>query len=302
MRVSVIIPTYNYGRFVCEAVESVLNQTHPPHEVIVVDDGSTDDTAQVLKPYSGTGRICYHRQENAGLSAARNAGLSKATGEVLALLDSDDVWHPKKLEYQVAYLESHPECGLVGTASFRQEPVRWTEIGTPNAKTLPLDVHLTGTRFCPSSALLRRTLWEQVGGFDPASGGTSDRDYWIRCAAVWKVAYIEAPLVFYRVHGASMTVTKVDAMVASERLVIDKAFVAIPALHGRTLLKRRVNAIALTSAAYTLWRDAGRPREAMSQLLRSLLSWPLPLSRADTGAVFYRLQFGLRLLIAVLRG
>lgn len=302
MRVSVIIPTYNYGSFIREAVESALNQTHPPHEVIVIDDGSTDDTAEVLRPYWDAGRIHYHQQKNAGLSASRNVGLSLATGDIFALLDSDDVWHPTKLEYQLAYLESHPECGLVGTTSFSQEPVVWTEVDMPNATILPLDVHLINTCFCPSSVIFRRSLWELVGGFDPAAGGTSDRDYWIRSAAVGEVARIEAPLTFYRIHSASMTLTKVDAMVASEQAVLDKAFTSIPALHSRTLLRRRANAKTLTSAAYTLWRDAGRPREALRPFLRSLLAWPLPLSQADTGVVLYRLRFGLRLLIAILRG
>ncbi|MBL9119739.1 MAG: glycosyltransferase family 2 protein [Phycisphaerae bacterium] len=298
MKVSVIIPTYNYARFVLESVESILNQTRPAHEIIVVDDGSTDDTAQVLEPLRRSGRIRYHHQANAGLCAARNAGLSLATGDAFALCDSDDTWHPEKLRLQVAHLESHPDCGLIGTTSFSEEPERWARLGTPTVHDLPLASHLTRTRFCPSSALFRRSLWEQVGGFDPSTGGTSDRDYWIRCAAHARVARVDAPLTFYRVHGGSMTATKVDAMVASERTVLDKAFASIPAIHGRTLLRRRAYAMAHLSAAYTLWRDAGRTRAALPEFLRSLLSWPLPLARTDTKSPLYRMRFGARLLLA----
>ena len=143
MKVSVIIPTYNYAHVVLESVESILNQTRPAHEIIVVDDGSTDDTAQVLEPLRRSGRIRYHHQANVGLCAARNTGLSLATGDAFALCDSDDLWHPEKLQQQVAHLESHPECGLVGTASFSEEPVRWAKLGTPAFHDLPLDSHLT---------------------------------------------------------------------------------------------------------------------------------------------------------------
>lgn len=302
MKVSVVITTYNYARFVCEAVESVLNQTRRPHEIIVVDDGSTDETAKVLESFVNAGQIRYHHQANAGFCAARNVGLSLATGEAFAICDSDDAWHPEKLERQVAHVATHPECELVGTASFSDESARWGSNSSQSFHTLPLETHLTRTRFAPSSALFRRELWEKVGGFDPAAGGTSDRDYWIRCAARARVDRLDAPLTFYRVHGGSMTATKVDAMVASERAVLDKSFASIPALRGRSLLKRRAYAMAHLSAAYTLWRDAGRPRVALSEFLRSQWSWPLPLSREDTKASMYRLRFGARLLLAALRG
>ncbi|VTR95705.1 Glycosyl transferase OS=Singulisphaera acidiphila (strain ATCC BAA-1392 / DSM 18658 / VKM B-2454 / MOB10) GN=Sinac_2482 PE=4 SV=1: Glycos_transf_2 [Gemmata massiliana] len=302
MKVSVVIPTYNYSCFIREAVESALNQTCPPYEVIVIDDGSTDNTAEILKHYIDTGRIRYHYQMNSGLCAARNVGLSLATGSAFALLDSDDSWHPQKLECQIAYLETNPACELVGTEAFSQERGMWATIGSLTVNALPLETHLLRTRFCPSSALFRRSLWEQVGGFDQAAGGTADRDYWIRCAAVSVVARIELPLTFYRIHNGSMTATKVDAMIASERAVLDKSFISLSTIRGRMLLKRRAYAMAHLSAAYTLWRDAKRPRAASGQFFRSLLSWPLPLSRSDTNIPFYRLRFGARLLIAALRG
>src|SRR5258708_5856521 len=106
MRVSVIIPSYNCGRYVTEAVDSALAQTHPPAEVIVVDDGSTDDTEERLRPYSG--RIRYLRKENGGVATARNRGIHEAVGELIAFLDSDDSWHPRKLEIQIEYLRQNP--------------------------------------------------------------------------------------------------------------------------------------------------------------------------------------------------
>ena len=105
--VSVVIPTFNYGHCVVDAVESALGQTYSPVEVIVVDDGSTDDTRARLEPYRD--RINYVHQPNQGLSAARNTGIRAARGPLVALLDSDDAFHPRKLELQVAYLRAHPE-------------------------------------------------------------------------------------------------------------------------------------------------------------------------------------------------
>ncbi|MEQ9124780.1 MAG: glycosyltransferase family A protein [Alphaproteobacteria bacterium] len=105
-RVSVVIPTYNRARFVGEAIDSVLNQTAPPAEVIVVDDGSTDDTEAVMERYRG--RAQYVRKANGGVSSARNAGIAASTGDWIAFLDSDDLWRPTKLEVQLRELDAHP--------------------------------------------------------------------------------------------------------------------------------------------------------------------------------------------------
>lgn len=111
--VTVIIPTYNRARLVCAAVESALAQTALPERIIVIDDGSTDETATALAPYLD--RIDYHRQVNRGVSAARNIALSMATTEFIAFLDSDDLWHPRKLEMEVAVLRALPQVSLMFT-------------------------------------------------------------------------------------------------------------------------------------------------------------------------------------------
>src|SRR5262245_15747118 len=129
--VSVVIPTYNCGRLVTEAVDSVLGQTVPPAEVIVVDDGSQDDTAERLAAYAG--RVRYLRQENQGVAAARNCGVAASGGEVVAFLDADDVWHPRKLEFQLAALDRHPGLGLLGTGSFDWPAAAWPAVPSADA-------------------------------------------------------------------------------------------------------------------------------------------------------------------------
>ena len=105
--VTAVIATYNYGRFVTQAVESVLAQTYGNLEVIVVDDGSDDDTRELLAPY--TDRIRYIYQKNQSVAAARNTGIRAASGDLIAFLDADDIWHPQKIEVQMRYLADHPE-------------------------------------------------------------------------------------------------------------------------------------------------------------------------------------------------
>src|SRR5689334_17614281 len=111
LTVSVVIPTYNYGRFLAEAIESALSQTRPPGEIIVVDDGSTDDTASIVKGFDA--HVKYIKQENAGVCAARNRGVNESTGELIAFLDADDRFEPTAIEKQAAIFESEPEVGLV---------------------------------------------------------------------------------------------------------------------------------------------------------------------------------------------
>ena len=111
--VSVVIPSFNYARFLVDCVDSALAQTYPHREIIVVDDGSTDNTRQVLEHYGD--KIVYIHQSNQGLSQARNTGIHAAKGEFIALLDSDDLWHPRKLELQIRCMKDHPEIGLLAT-------------------------------------------------------------------------------------------------------------------------------------------------------------------------------------------
>src|SRR5262245_50974266 len=115
--VSVVIPTFNAARFLCQAIDSVLSQTTRDYELLVVDDGSTDTTATIMQRYSGSLR--YIRQSNGGVAAARNRGILESVGRYVAFLDADDTWHPKKLERQFAALAEHPQARACYTAYIR---------------------------------------------------------------------------------------------------------------------------------------------------------------------------------------
>lgn len=230
--VSVVIPTYNYGHFVVGAVESVLAQTYPNVEIIIVDDGSRDDTKARLEPFMG--RIRYIYQDNQGLSAARNTGIGAATGQWIAFLDSDDSWHPRKLELQMAYLDGHPEVGLLATQYFTNLSSGWPDIAEQElpVQQFSLDDIVIRSRFGPSTVIVSRKCVEEAGRFDVALRSVEDRDLWIRIASRYPVVKLELPLCWYRIHSASMNHVP-DKTISFEWLVLRRAFAQNPLLHRK---------------------------------------------------------------------
>jgi len=291
--VSVVIPTYNYGHLLAAAVDSALAQTYPAVEVVVVDDGSTDDTPSRLAGYGD--RIRVIRQENQGLSAARNTGIRAARGEYVALLDSDDAFHPRKLERQMAAFAARPDLQLVGTAIFSDEPPAWAAVpdGPPRVVVPTLDDLVTRTRFAPSSAVIRKSCLNAVGLFDTELRSVEDRDMWIRIGVGHAVGVIEEPLTWYRQTPGSMS-RHPERMETNERKVLDKAF-ALPALRGRWLLRQKSFALSDLSAAYT-YHDAGRNGTALKRIAQSVLWWPLPFARSDVKAFLARPRFAVGIL------
>jgi glycosyltransferase involved in cell wall biosynthesis len=206
-RVSVIIPTFNRETLVAEAVRSVLDQTYCDFELIVVDDGSTDGTAQALAPPRSMAgdRLRYIAQEHRGPSAARNAALRIATGELIAFLDSDDLWRPRKLERQVAFLDAHPALALCHTDEI------WIRSGR---RVNPRERHRKSGGYIfpralelciisPSAAMLRRSLIQDVafpGGalFDESLPACEDYDLWLRITWKYEVGFLPEPLTVKR--------------------------------------------------------------------------------------------------------
>lgn len=180
-RISVIIPAYNAAGWVARAIESALVQTRPPHEVIVVDDGSSDDTADVASAFGP--RIQVVRQSNGGPASARNTGIHASTGDWIALLDADDTWLPRKLELQ-SLLMDDPKVGIIHA---RQTIKR----GVAMPPHLSFELLWENNCIIASTVLLRRTCYDQVGGFDPDPNliGVEDYNLWLRIAdAGWVIA------------------------------------------------------------------------------------------------------------------
>ena len=210
-RVSVIVPTYNCARFLGAALESVLAQTYADLEILVVDDGSTDATPAVMEAFAG--RVRYLRQANRGVSAARNLGLAQAGGELIAYLDADDRWVPHKLERQLAFLEAHPECGLLHsdvTIIDEEDRVLRHRFNRETGRPLPMGrclLALLHRCHIQTPTVLERREWTaRVAGFDPRVQGTEDYLRWIRLAmAGIQVGYLDEPLALYRWRAGSLS-------------------------------------------------------------------------------------------------
>jgi glycosyltransferase involved in cell wall biosynthesis len=223
--VSVIIPTYNRAGFVEQAVQSVLDQTYERVEIIVVDDGSTDSTAEVLKEYEG--KINYMYQERSERSKARNRGFRHSHGTYIAFLDSDDAWLPRKIEKQVEVLNEKPDVGLVYTDvqfidlygnphvggicwDLPQRQVLYEDLMTHNV--------ITGTT---SSVMVRRTCLDKVGLFDESMNTCEDLDLYRRIARYYRFCKIDLPLVKFRIHPGS-TQRNATAMAKGWEIMINK--------------------------------------------------------------------------------
>ena len=193
--ISVIIPTFNRGTFLTRTVESVLQQTFQNLELIVVDDGSTDDTRERLEVYKN--RITYDFQENRGVSAARNLGLSLAQGTWIAFLDSDDYWLPAKLEAQVRFFAENPQALICQTEEI------WIRHGrrvNPQKKHRKFsgDIFSPSLIRCivsPSAVMIHREFLNQIGPFDESLQACEDYDLWLRISCRFPVFLIEEPLV-----------------------------------------------------------------------------------------------------------
>ena len=246
MSVSLIIATFNHARFLPVAIDSALAQTLGGVEVIVVDDGSTDDTPAVLSRYAQRVRVI--RQANRGLAAARNAGLAVARGTYVSFLDADDVAMPTKLAEQVALLDASPTVGwtycdvLIETVATGHE-MRASERFGYGGRTVDgwLFAELIHGNFIPAIApLIRRTALDSAGGFDDRLTALEDWDLWLRLSLVAEARYSPAVLVRYRVHPGGMSEDR-SRMDENRFRVLDKLRRTRPAaVEGLGAVGRRI--------------------------------------------------------------
>lgn len=215
--VSVIVPAYNCVAYIRDAVESVLAQDYPNLEVIVVDDGSTDGTADALTPLQH--RITLLRQPNSGPAAARNRALAIAQGRYIAFLDADDLWLPGKLSAQMAYFAQHPDTSIVygrwqrwhgdadgasESASPRGDDNNGTDIDEDASGWIYTDM-LLDSMIHSITVVAHRRVFDAIGGFDESLRTGEDYDLWLRATQRFRVAKLSRPLALYRIHAASTT-------------------------------------------------------------------------------------------------
>ncbi len=216
-KVSVVITAYNSARFICDALQSVADQTYRDYEIIVVDDGSDDDTGALVE--SSNIGCTYIYQKNRGAAAARNVGLKAARGEYINFLDADDLLLPEKLSMQVAYLEAHPEVDIIygDTEYFYEDGTeRSPRRFSLGLRTPPyplsgnmLEVLVINSVFAVHAALVRRSRLLEVGGFDERLLSAEDHDLWLRMATYCQFHYNDDEIVArYRIHGKNKIFTQ----------------------------------------------------------------------------------------------
>lgn len=227
--VSVIIPTYNRSCMLAQAMRSVLAQTHRDFELVIVDDGSTDNTRDVVEGF-GDPRIRYIWQENQERSAARNRGVAEASCDLAAFLDSDDLWFPEKLEVQLPVFREGRDVGLVYSYCVRIDergdfpyPQDFLRDDTGVAIQNMHSALLAGNAVLTPSVIVRKELFELAGGFDRSLSTSEDWDLWIRLSELCDFGFVPRPLAAFRVHPGN-SVRDLDRLLKSDTEVLDKHF------------------------------------------------------------------------------
>jgi glycosyltransferase involved in cell wall biosynthesis len=280
-RVSVVIPTYNRAALLQAALESVYAQTWKDFEVLVVDDGSTDGTEAMLRPFVEERGLRHLRQANRGPSAARTRGIESARGEYVAFLDSDDLWLPIKLSVQIPRMEACPEAVMCYSNLLHYNPdsgalsVRYRQQAVRSGD-LYLALIYKKLHCAPPTLVVRKAIAERVGGFDEALRLSEDRDFNIRVARQGPILGVPEPLAVVRLHGAAHPKDPTvrlshEAMQAAQEYVLRKTLAEDPALRG---------AAGRVSSLYHLGWGMGllaqkKPRQARQQLWKSIRSNPL---------------------------
>jgi glycosyltransferase involved in cell wall biosynthesis len=290
--VSVIVPTYNCARFLGQAIESVLAQDYSDLEVVVVDDGSTDGTEELVRRFPP--RVRYFRQDNRGPGAARNLGLARAEGELLAFLDSDDLWMPSKLSRQVEVLERDAECGVVcsdarviDAEGGLLEASNFQRNGFDLSRTngWVFEYELIQPFILPSSAIIRRKVATELGGFDESLALAQTTDFFVRASYRYRVRCLPEQLVMRRRHDSNISRDH-DGRALRYRTEVVARCLALPL---RPLYRLRVRHL-LGELHRRLGRHElgnGRRAEARADFGRSLSSWPVPNSAVGYLALTY---------------
>lgn len=291
---TVIIPSYNYGHFLGQSIESVQAQTYPNWECIIVDDGSTDDTARVVRQFTEEDeRVKYFRQANQGLAAARNTGISKSAGAYLQFLDADDLLEAHKLERQIEFLEQHPQVDIVfGEARYFRTEHDQERLFSQDEENAPwvarlsakgndvLMTLLSNNIMVVNAPLLRRSVIDDVGLFEGSVKGIEDWHYWVRCANGGKYFHYEDSAdgrALVRIHGNSMS-TDARLMLRStlllHRLVSEMATDSAVLRFNRQRMAEREGFLGIEEVA------AGRLIAGIRQLCRAAISDRVPRQKA----------------------
>ena len=294
-KVDIIIPAYNAARYLPAAIESVITQTFEDWRIVLVDDGSTDNTAEVVTPYIDRlgPKLLYVKQANAGLPAARNAAIRNSSSEFLALLDADDVWLPCRLEESLKAFENRPQVGMAYGFNSRID-TQGTVIDTfanrqkyAEGRIAPYIYMRRVNLPCPTITFRRKCV-DEVGPFDETMRATEDRDMWLRIALRYEVALVPKLLAHYRTSPEAMT-TDSDRMLKAQLQFIEKHYGA----PGCGPVARRIALMGIYKQRAEAFAARGQLRAGLLSALRAVALYPLDLNTNRTSGSLLLRYLGL---------
>jgi glycosyltransferase involved in cell wall biosynthesis len=276
LRISVVVPVFNGASFIREALDSILAQTRQVDEIVVVDDGSTDETITIVSSYAAAG-VTLLKQQRQGPSAARNRGVAETTGDLIAFLDADDIWMPTKIEKQLAFLLANPTTGMVSCDMI------WWDTNTDKRRIVQRGVRphvnqrreITIRNFVgnPSQVMIWREAYEAVGGFGPRQRWCEDLELWTRLVHYKPMGVVNEPLIIYRWHSGGNTH---DNRWEQSTIYFDVARRAIkriqPVWWQPLLIVRAWSAVQTQRADYAIRHSYPRYRQMMHASLAFLCS------------------------------
>jgi glycosyltransferase involved in cell wall biosynthesis len=287
--ISIIIPTYNSDKYICEAIDSILCQTYKDYEIIVIDDGSTDNTRIIIANHYPTVRYFY--SSNRGVSSARNIGISKARGEFIAFLDADDLWAPEKLDKQVKLFWSKPELGLVFTEHSLFNETGVVKIGADKRRRLMhgnivRNVFLNSYVATPT-VMVRKHVFDRVGLFEEELIVAEDDNMWMRIAMVYPIELIDDSLALIRIVEGSLSRGKsyrnlIPAVKKHIELIINK-YPTIYKCLGNSIIKKKYSQICFMEAY--LYFQQCKYLESRTGFIKSFIYCPLKI-----GSLLYLLS------------
>jgi len=270
--VSAILPIRNGQEHMRQAIDSVLAQTYPRVETVIVNDGSTDDTRRIIESYGD--RVVAVHQENTGVAGARNAGISRSRGQFVAFLDCDDWWRPEKIEKQVAAMLDNDAVGLVHTGIDHYDQASGSYVGPLAPKAEPhrlvgncYDLLLLDNQIYNSAVMVRRSVIDRVGMCDLTIPPNTVADYelWLRVARCSELAYLAEPLTVYRLHPEQGLWNR-PKMLAAEAGVLEKIIAAEGFVLSEAMRRRMAQLYDALAVAHL---DQGEPRQARLNFARS---------------------------------
>lgn len=288
LKVSVIIPTYNRAGYLREALDSVFRQSLAPWEIIVVDDGSTDDTDQVI--HDALMPVRYFKQDHCGVAVARNLGLENAMGDLVAWLDSDDLWEPDFLATVVPLFAQDQTLGGVYTGIMMID-ADGVWLGTSLCSEPPDRLYaqlIRGNFLATPSVVVRKACYDQIGGFDVELRISEDYDMWLRLTERFQFVGIPQPLVAIRVH-ATNTMADIDTFCQARLTLLKKRF---GVLQNNARISPENSRIAYGYTYRTIatkYVENGQPELGWSHLMKAVVHHPRILAQSDT---FYELALG----------